>query len=70
MVGTIRQTDPLLNFEGYKNKDETKKKIIGTSLTVISFGFLENAFRKGDMVFTSGDILYWVLTLSSNDCGF
>lgn len=47
MVGTIKQTDPLLNFEGYANKDDTQKKII------------HNVFRKGDMVFTSGDILYW-----------
>lgn len=48
MVGTIRQTDPLLNFEGYANKEDTNKKII------------RNVFQRDDMVFTSGDILYWV----------
>lgn len=47
MVGTIKQKDPLLNFEGYANKDDTKKKIVN------------NVFTKGDMVFTSGDILFW-----------
>ncbi|KAI6191698.1 Protein CBR-ACS-22 [Aphelenchoides bicaudatus] len=47
MVGTIKQNDPLLKFEGYANKDDTKKKII------------TDVFRKGDIVFSSGDILYW-----------
>ncbi|KAK0402892.1 hypothetical protein QR680_016599 [Steinernema hermaphroditum] len=47
MVGVIDQKDPLLHFEGYVNKDDTSKKI------------LNNVFKKGDCVFTSGDILYW-----------
>uniref|UniRef100_A0A1I7SDC3 Very long-chain fatty acid transport protein n=1 Tax=Bursaphelenchus xylophilus TaxID=6326 RepID=A0A1I7SDC3_BURXY len=47
MVGMIKKNDPLLRFEGYVNKDDTDKKVI-TDVT-----------RKGDVVFSSGDILYW-----------
>uniref|UniRef100_A0A913HVD4 Very long-chain fatty acid transport protein n=2 Tax=Strongyloides stercoralis TaxID=6248 RepID=A0A913HVD4_STRER len=47
MVSTIKQSNPLLIFEGYLNKSETNKKV------------LTNVFKKGDSVFLSGDILHW-----------
>uniref|UniRef100_A0A913IBI0 Very long-chain fatty acid transport protein n=1 Tax=Strongyloides stercoralis TaxID=6248 RepID=A0A913IBI0_STRER len=47
MCGLIKKNDPLLNFEGYVNKDDTSKKVI------------KDVMVKGDMVFTSGDLLYW-----------
>ncbi|KAI1716519.1 AMP-binding enzyme domain-containing protein [Ditylenchus destructor] len=47
MVGMIKDKDPLLRFEGYVNQEESKKKII------------HDVTKKGDCVFTSGDILYW-----------
>lgn len=47
MVGTIRNNDPMLRFEGYVDGTDTQKKIIKDVLT------------KGDCVFSSGDILYW-----------
>uniref|UniRef100_A0A1I7ZDN4 Very long-chain fatty acid transport protein n=1 Tax=Steinernema glaseri TaxID=37863 RepID=A0A1I7ZDN4_9BILA len=47
MVGVIDKKDPLLHFEGYVDKKDTSKKI------------LTNVFKKGDCVFSSGDILYW-----------
>ncbi|KAI6244070.1 Protein CBR-ACS-22 [Aphelenchoides fujianensis] len=47
MVGMIKQSDPLLSFEGYVNKVDSQKKVI------------RDAFRKGDAVFSSGDILHW-----------
>ncbi|CEF71222.1 Long-chain fatty acid transport protein 4 [Strongyloides ratti] len=47
MVSTIKQSNPLLIFEGYLNKSETNKKV------------LTDVFKKGDSVFLSGDILHW-----------
>uniref|UniRef100_A0A0N5B621 Very long-chain fatty acid transport protein n=1 Tax=Strongyloides papillosus TaxID=174720 RepID=A0A0N5B621_STREA len=47
MCGVIKKSDPLLNFEGYVDKDDTSKKVI------------RDVMVKGDMVFTSGDLLYW-----------
>ncbi|VDK43506.1 unnamed protein product [Anisakis simplex] len=47
MVGLIKNNDLLLRFEGYVNNEETNKKII------------RNAFRFGDAVFSSGDLIYW-----------
>ncbi|VDK77683.1 unnamed protein product [Litomosoides sigmodontis] len=47
MVGVIMESEPLLSFEGYLDKNDTGKKI------------LRNVLRKGDAVFTSGDIIYW-----------
>ncbi|KAI6209561.1 Protein CBR-ACS-22 [Aphelenchoides besseyi] len=47
MVGLIKNTDPLLSFEGYVNQTDTKHKV------------LRDAFKKGDAVFSSGDILHW-----------
>jgi len=47
MVGVIKDHDPLLRFEGYVDKSDTQKKVI------------RNAFKKGDAVFSSGDVLYW-----------
>ncbi|TKR72664.1 hypothetical protein L596_020077 [Steinernema carpocapsae] len=47
MVGMINKNDPLLHFEGYVDKSDTSKKI------------LTDVFKKGDCVFTSGDILFW-----------
>lgn len=44
-VGKINENDPTRAFDGYANKDATKKKII------------ENVFRKGDRAFASGDLL-------------
>ncbi|GMR48280.1 hypothetical protein PMAYCL1PPCAC_18475 [Pristionchus mayeri] len=46
MVSTIKKNNPLLQFEGYLNKNETTKKI------------LNDVFSKGDSVFLSGDILH------------
>uniref|UniRef100_A0AC35TKV8 USP domain-containing protein n=1 Tax=Rhabditophanes sp. KR3021 TaxID=114890 RepID=A0AC35TKV8_9BILA len=47
MCGVIKEGDPLLNFEGYVDKDDTSKKVI------------RDVSKKGDLVFTSGDILHW-----------
>ncbi|EFO22528.2 AMP-binding enzyme family protein [Loa loa] len=47
MVGVIMKDEPLLSFEGYLDEKDTGKKII------------RNVLRKGDAVFTSGDIIYW-----------
>uniref|UniRef100_A0A1I8E9Z1 Very long-chain fatty acid transport protein n=1 Tax=Wuchereria bancrofti TaxID=6293 RepID=A0A1I8E9Z1_WUCBA len=47
MVGVIMDNVPLLSFEGYLDEKDTGKKII------------RNVLRKGDAVFTSGDIIYW-----------
>nr|CAD2152287.1 unnamed protein product [Meloidogyne enterolobii] len=47
MVSTIRHDNPLLVFDGYLNKTETKKKVI------------QNVFRHGDSAFLTGDILHW-----------
>lgn len=47
IVGTIRENDPMLRFEGYVDGADTQKKII------------HDVLRKGDYVFSSGDILYW-----------
>ncbi|CAD5229230.1 unnamed protein product [Bursaphelenchus okinawaensis] len=47
MVGMIKKNDPLLRFEGYVNKEDTDKKVI------------RDVTKKGDAVFSSGDILYW-----------
>lgn len=44
-VGKIIQTDPTRAFDGYVNKEATEKKIV------------RNVFRKGDMCFSSGDLL-------------
>lgn len=44
-VGKIIQTDPTRAFDGYVNKDATEKKI------------LRDVFHKGDMCFSSGDLL-------------
>ncbi|KAE9555059.1 hypothetical protein FO519_001720 [Halicephalobus sp. NKZ332] len=49
MVGVIKDNDPLLRFEGYVDKSDTQKKVI------------RDAFKKGDAVFSSGDVLYWDL---------
>uniref|UniRef100_A0A914P3P6 AMP-dependent synthetase/ligase domain-containing protein n=1 Tax=Meloidogyne incognita TaxID=6306 RepID=A0A914P3P6_MELIC len=46
-VSTIRHDNPLLVFDGYLNKTETKKKVI------------QNVFRHGDSAFLTGDILHW-----------
>jgi len=46
MVGVIK-SDPLHQFEGYVDKTDTDRKVI------------RNAFRLGDQVFSSGDILHW-----------
>ncbi|VDD92234.1 unnamed protein product [Enterobius vermicularis] len=47
VVGVIRNQDILLRFEGYVDKEDTAKKII------------RNVFKKGDAVFTSGDLIFW-----------
>jgi solute carrier family 27 fatty acid transporter 1/4 len=47
MVGMIKENDPLLRFEGYVDAGDTAKKLI------------RDVCKKGDCVFTSGDILYW-----------
>ncbi|CAB3410048.1 unnamed protein product [Caenorhabditis bovis] len=47
MVSTIRKNNPLLQFEGYLNKTETKKKII------------RDVFARGDSCFLTGDLLHW-----------
>jgi len=47
MVSTIRKNNPMLNFEGYVNKQDTSKKVI------------TDVFVKGDSCFVSGDILHW-----------
>uniref|UniRef100_A0A1I7XRI2 long-chain-fatty-acid--CoA ligase n=1 Tax=Heterorhabditis bacteriophora TaxID=37862 RepID=A0A1I7XRI2_HETBA len=47
MVSTIRKNNPLLQFEGYLNKQETNKKII------------RDVFTYGDSCFLSGDLLHW-----------
>ncbi|GMT25003.1 hypothetical protein PFISCL1PPCAC_16300, partial [Pristionchus fissidentatus] len=46
MVSTIRKNNPLLQFEGYLNKNETTKKI------------LHDVFAEGDSCFLSGDLLH------------
>lgn len=45
LVGKVVQHNPLNAFDGYVNSTDTKKKIV------------RDCFRKGDMVFVSGDIL-------------
>ncbi|VBB31679.1 unnamed protein product, partial [Acanthocheilonema viteae] len=47
IVGVIKESEPLLSFEGYLDENDTGKKII------------RNVLRKGDAVFTSGDIVFW-----------
>lgn len=47
MVGMIKRNDPLLRFEGYVDEADTAKKVI------------RDVTRKGDVVFSSGDILHW-----------
>ncbi|KAF7626936.1 hypothetical protein Mgra_00009666 [Meloidogyne graminicola] len=47
MVSSIRHDNPLLVFDGYLSKAETKKKVI------------QNVFRHGDSAFLTGDILHW-----------
>lgn len=47
VVGVIRDRDILLRFEGYVDSSDTAKKII------------RNCFKKGDAVFTSGDLIFW-----------
>ncbi|VDN08336.1 unnamed protein product [Thelazia callipaeda] len=47
LVGAIMHNQPLLNFEGYLDEEDTGKKII------------KNVLCKGDAVFTSGDIMHW-----------
>uniref|UniRef100_A0AC34F409 Uncharacterized protein n=1 Tax=Panagrolaimus sp. ES5 TaxID=591445 RepID=A0AC34F409_9BILA len=47
MVGMIKENDPLLRFEGYVDAGDTAKKLI------------RDVCKKGDCVFSSGDILYW-----------
>lgn len=59
MIGMIKLNDPMFRFEGYVNRDETKKKVIRD---VTTKGYLKEKFKTkvlGDQVFTSGDILYW-----------
>lgn len=45
IAGQILATDPVSQFVGYVNKEETSRKII------------ENVFKKGDKAFISGDLL-------------
>ena len=45
LIGKILHKDPGRRFDGYTNKDATKKKI------------LENVFKKGDEYYDTGDIL-------------
>uniref|UniRef100_A0A914WR34 Very long-chain fatty acid transport protein n=1 Tax=Plectus sambesii TaxID=2011161 RepID=A0A914WR34_9BILA len=47
MVGAIRRKDPLMDFVGYVSQGDTDKKV------------LKDVFKKGDEVFTSGDVLMW-----------
>uniref|UniRef100_A0A914WZ87 Very long-chain fatty acid transport protein n=1 Tax=Plectus sambesii TaxID=2011161 RepID=A0A914WZ87_9BILA len=47
MISSIRRRDPLFDFVGYVNKQDTSKKVI------------RDVFKKGDEAFTSGDILTW-----------
>uniref|UniRef100_A0A915Q7S2 long-chain-fatty-acid--CoA ligase n=1 Tax=Setaria digitata TaxID=48799 RepID=A0A915Q7S2_9BILA len=47
MVGVIMENEPLLSFEGYLDEKDTGKKI------------MRNVLRRGDAVFTSGDIVHW-----------
>ena len=44
-IGKIVRGDPVKDFEGYKDKEATKKKI------------LADVFTKGDLYFRSGDVL-------------
>ncbi len=44
-IGKIVRGDPIKDFEGYKDKKATQKKV------------LSNVFDKGDLYFRSGDIL-------------
>lgn len=44
-IGKIVRGDPVKDFDGYKDSEATKKKI------------LTNVFKKGDVYFRSGDIL-------------
>ncbi|KAK0402902.1 hypothetical protein QR680_016603 [Steinernema hermaphroditum] len=46
-VGQIKKDNPVSHFEGYLNKEDTEKKV------------LRDVLQKGDLFFTSGDILYW-----------
>ncbi|XP_035706184.1 long-chain fatty acid transport protein 4 isoform X2 [Folsomia candida] len=45
LIGKIRRSHPLLDFEGYADKSSSKDKV------------LSNVWRKGDAWFRSGDIL-------------
>jgi fatty-acyl-CoA synthase len=45
LIGEIRNDDPRFRFEGYANKDATKKKI------------LRDVFTKGDAWFRTGDLM-------------
>lgn len=45
LVGKIVRGDPVKDFQGYRDPEATKKKI------------LHDVFRKGDLYFRSGDIL-------------
>uniref|UniRef100_A0A1I8B9W8 Long-chain-fatty-acid--CoA ligase n=1 Tax=Meloidogyne hapla TaxID=6305 RepID=A0A1I8B9W8_MELHA len=47
IAAAIHPNNPILRFEGYVDRSATKNKLI------------ENCDRKGDTVFSSGDILYW-----------
>ncbi len=44
-IGKIVRGDPVKDFQGYRDPEATKKKI------------LADVFRKGDLYFRSGDIL-------------
>ncbi|MGB0907654.1 MAG: long-chain-acyl-CoA synthetase [Maricaulaceae bacterium] len=45
LIGEIRNEDPRFRFEGYQNKEATKKKI------------LRDVFKKGDAWFRTGDLM-------------
>jgi len=45
LIGEIRTDDPRFRFDGYENKDATKKKI------------LRDVFKKGDAWFRTGDLM-------------
>jgi fatty-acyl-CoA synthase len=45
LIGEIRSDDARFRFEGYENKDATKKKI------------LRDVFKKGDAWFRTGDLM-------------
>jgi solute carrier family 27 fatty acid transporter 1/4 len=44
-IGKIVRGDPVKDFQGYRDPEATKKKV------------LQNVFNKGDIYFRSGDIL-------------